>query len=202
VRYKGAKAVAVTPDYSEVAKLADLWLHPKQGTDAALAMAMGHVILNEFYFKQRSAYFDDYAAATPTCRCWCAEGADPGRRPPGAGARPLPARQRLQRQARPVQQPRVEDLAFDSTGACCPTAPSASAGAPKAATAGQWNLEDKEARHGEQVKLKLSVLEDGEQAHEVVDVAFPTSVACRTRTSPPTTRGRSAWPACRRCACA
>ncbi len=61
VRYKGAKTVAVTPDYSEVAKLADIWLHPKQGTDAALAMAMGHVALNEFYFKQRSPYFDDYA---------------------------------------------------------------------------------------------------------------------------------------------
>src|SRR5512134_2291730 len=60
VRYKGAKTVAVTPDYSEVAKLADLWMHPKQGTDAALAMAMGHVVLKEFYFNKRSAYFDDY----------------------------------------------------------------------------------------------------------------------------------------------
>ena len=54
VRYKGTKTVAITPDYSEVAKLADLWLHPKQGTDAALAMAMGHVILKEFYFDKRS----------------------------------------------------------------------------------------------------------------------------------------------------
>ena len=35
VRYKGTKTVAVTPDYSEVAKLADIWMHPKQGTDAA-----------------------------------------------------------------------------------------------------------------------------------------------------------------------
>ena len=61
MRYKGAKTVSVTPDYSEVAKLTDLWLHPKQGTDAALAMAMGHVILKEFYFDKRSAYFDDYA---------------------------------------------------------------------------------------------------------------------------------------------
>ena len=60
VRYKGTKTVAVTPDYSEVAKLADIWLHPKQGTDAAVAMAMGHVILKEFYFDKRSAYFDDY----------------------------------------------------------------------------------------------------------------------------------------------
>jgi nitrate reductase alpha subunit len=61
VRYKGTKTVAVTPDYSEVAKLSDIWLHPKQGTDAALAMAMGHVILKEFYFDKRSVYFDDYA---------------------------------------------------------------------------------------------------------------------------------------------
>lgn len=60
VRYKGAKTVAVTPDYSEVAKLCDLWLHPKQGTDAALAMAMGHVIASEWHVKGKSDYFDDY----------------------------------------------------------------------------------------------------------------------------------------------
>ncbi len=45
VRYKGTKTIAITPDYSEVAKLCDQWLAPKQGTDSALAMAMGHVIL-------------------------------------------------------------------------------------------------------------------------------------------------------------
>src|SRR4029453_5784620 len=59
-RYKGTKTVAITPDYSEVAKLADLWMHPKQGTDAALAMAMGHVGLKELFLNKRSAYFDDY----------------------------------------------------------------------------------------------------------------------------------------------
>jgi nitrate reductase alpha subunit len=61
VRYKGAKTVAITPDYSEVAKLSDVWLHPKQGTDAALGMAMGHVILNEFHVRRTVPYFDDYA---------------------------------------------------------------------------------------------------------------------------------------------
>lgn len=60
VRYKGAKTVAITPDYSEVAKLCDLWLHPKQGTDAALAMAMGHVILTEWHLKEKSEYFTKY----------------------------------------------------------------------------------------------------------------------------------------------
>ena len=60
VRYKGAKIVSVFPDYAEGSKFGDLWLHPKQGTDAALAMAMGHVILNEFHASGKSAYFRDY----------------------------------------------------------------------------------------------------------------------------------------------
>jgi nitrate reductase alpha subunit len=41
------------PDYSEATKFADLWLNPKQGTDAALAMAMGHVILREFHLDRQ-----------------------------------------------------------------------------------------------------------------------------------------------------
>ncbi len=62
VRYKGTKAVVITPDYSEASKLADWWLSPKQGTDSALAMAMGHVILKEFYLnnKTKNLYFENY----------------------------------------------------------------------------------------------------------------------------------------------
>ena len=37
-----------------------MWLHPKQGTDAALAMAMGHVILREFHLDRQVDYFEDY----------------------------------------------------------------------------------------------------------------------------------------------
>lgn len=59
-RYNGTRIIAVTPDYAEVAKFADLWLHPKQGTDAALAMAMGHVILKEFFLDRQVPYFQDY----------------------------------------------------------------------------------------------------------------------------------------------
>ena len=61
VRYKGAQSVVICPDYSEAAKFSDVWLHPKQGTDSAIAMAMGHVILREFYLNQQSEYFLDYA---------------------------------------------------------------------------------------------------------------------------------------------
>ncbi|WP_274584516.1 nitrate reductase subunit alpha [Neisseria leonii] len=60
VRYKGTKTVAVSSDFGEMAKFGDIWLAPKQGTDAALAMAMGHVILKEFHVEKPSAYFTDY----------------------------------------------------------------------------------------------------------------------------------------------
>ncbi len=59
-RYRGTKVVTVTPDYSEASKFGDLWLYPKQGTDAALALAMGHVILTEWHAKGRGDYFLDY----------------------------------------------------------------------------------------------------------------------------------------------
>jgi nitrate reductase / nitrite oxidoreductase, alpha subunit len=59
-RYRGAKSVVICPDYSEASKFADMWLSVKQGTDSALAMAMGHVILKEFHVHRQAKYFQDY----------------------------------------------------------------------------------------------------------------------------------------------
>lgn len=61
VRYKGTKVVAVAPDYAENVKFADTWIKPHVGTDSALAMAMGHVILSEYYWKNPEPFFLDYA---------------------------------------------------------------------------------------------------------------------------------------------
>jgi nitrate reductase alpha subunit len=61
VRYRGARVVAVAPDYAEYVKFADTWLPAKAGTDAALAMAMTHVIVKEFYIERKVPYFMDYA---------------------------------------------------------------------------------------------------------------------------------------------
>ncbi|MBC1793737.1 nitrate reductase subunit alpha [Listeria booriae] len=61
VRYKGTKVVAVAPDYAENVKFADNWLAPNPGTDAALAQAMTHVILKEFYVERAEPLFIDYA---------------------------------------------------------------------------------------------------------------------------------------------
>ena len=59
-RYRGQKVVVVAPDYADNVKFADEWLPARPGTDAALALAMGHVILKEFFVERTTPYFDDY----------------------------------------------------------------------------------------------------------------------------------------------
>ncbi|WP_433386081.1 nitrate reductase subunit alpha [Micromonospora sp. KLBMP9576] len=59
-RYKGTKVVAVSPDYADNVKFADDWLAPHPGTDGALAMAMGHVVLAEFFRDRQVPYFAEY----------------------------------------------------------------------------------------------------------------------------------------------
>ncbi len=175
VRYKGAKTVAVTPDYSEVAKLADLWMHPKQGTDAALAMAMGHVVLKEFYFNKRSAYFDDYARRytdLPLLLRLDETTLADGRKvlAPGRYVRASDFADKLGQD----NNPEWKSVAFDAAGQAI--VPNGSIGfrwgAEGRADVGKWNLEAREGRTDADVKLKLSLLEE-EQQHEIVEVAFP-----------------------------
>ncbi|MDO0910347.1 nitrate reductase subunit alpha [Streptomyces sp. DT2A-34] len=59
-RYRGQKVVVVAPDHAGNAKFADEWLHPHPGTDGALALAMGHVILKEFFVDRETPFFADY----------------------------------------------------------------------------------------------------------------------------------------------
>jgi nitrate reductase alpha subunit len=60
-RYRGQKVVVVSPDYSDHTKFADDWLAANPGTDGALAMAMGHVMLTEFYRDRLTPRFAEYA---------------------------------------------------------------------------------------------------------------------------------------------
>src|SRR5579875_3190134 len=59
-RYRGQKVVVVSPDYSDHTKFADDWLAAAPGTDGALAFAMGHVILAEFFRDRQVPYFTGY----------------------------------------------------------------------------------------------------------------------------------------------
>ena len=59
-RYRGAKVVVMSPDYSEASKFADAWLPVEQGHDGAFWMALNHVILKEFYVDRQVPFFQDY----------------------------------------------------------------------------------------------------------------------------------------------
>ncbi len=59
-RYRGQKVVVVSPDYSDHTKFADDWLACAPGVDGALAMAMGHVVLAEFFRDRQVPYFQSY----------------------------------------------------------------------------------------------------------------------------------------------
>ena len=59
-RYRGQKVVVVSPDYADNVKFADEWMPGQPGTDGALAMAMGHVILSEFFVQRAVPRFLEY----------------------------------------------------------------------------------------------------------------------------------------------
>jgi nitrate reductase alpha subunit len=166
-RYNGTRVVAVTPDYSEVAKLSDLWLHPKQGTDAALAMAMGHVILREFFLDRQVPYFQDY------CRRFT----------------DMPMLVRLRRDGErwaPDRYLRQSDLpgASSSNRAAWKTVATAETSGdlvvPQGAIGhrwpgegeptGRWNLEAKDGETGADVSLALSLID---RRDDVAAVTFP-----------------------------
>ena len=70
-RYRGQKVVVVSPDYAEHTKFADHWLAAEPGSDGALAMAMGHVILQGVLCRARRCPTSGITrGGSPICRCW------------------------------------------------------------------------------------------------------------------------------------
>jgi len=162
VRYKGTKTIAISPDYSEVAKLCDQWLSPKQGTDSALAMAMGHVILKEFHLDNPSEYFLNYARRyTDMPMLVLLEPDESGYYTSGRLLRAADLTDALGE----ANNPDWKTVAFSEAGDL--VAPNGSIGF-RWGEKGKWNLEPQAA--GQEVTLRLSLLDDRD---EVVPVAFP-----------------------------
>jgi nitrate reductase alpha subunit len=168
-RYNGTRIVSITPDYAEVAKFGDLWLHPKQGTDAALGMAMGHVILKEFYVDRTVPYFDDYARRYTDLPLLVRLAKSGDRYVPD---RYLRASDFADRLGQP-NSPEWKTVGIDAV-AGTPVAPQGSIGyrwGPQVeADLGKWNLEQKDGASGREVKLALSLLDRHDEA---LPVAFP-----------------------------
>ncbi|MEQ1618109.1 MAG: nitrate reductase subunit alpha [Terricaulis sp.] len=163
VRYKGAKSVVICPDYSEASKFADLWISVKQGTDAALAMAMGHVVLTEYHRDRQVPYFQDYVRRYTDMPLLVRLVKKDGRYVP----------ERLLRASDFVDglgednNPDWKTIGIDEASGS-PVVPTGSIGF-RWGEQGKWNLEEK-AASGEPVKLRLGLM----GAHDgVAELLFP-----------------------------
>ncbi|ALM52293.1 nitrate reductase subunit alpha [Halomonas huangheensis] len=172
VRYKGTKTVSITPDYAEVSKLTDEWLSAKQGTDAALAMAMGHVILKEFHLENPSSYFSDYVRRYTDMPCLVAlETREDGSYAPGRQLRASDFDANLGQS----NNPEWKTIAWDETRDQL-VVPRGSIGFRWGETEGgakdekgKWNLEQRDA-DGNDIQLRLSLADSHDS---VARVAFP-----------------------------
>ncbi len=163
VRYKGTKTVAVSSDYGEMVKFSDIWLAPKQGTDAALGMAMGHVVLSEFHATGKSQYFRDYAKQYTDFPMLVILREKDGALQPEYFLRASHLANQLDESNNPEWKTLLLD---DNTGELC--APTGSIGF-RWGESGQWNLE---LRTAKQVAInpRLSLL----GTHDAIEaVAFP-----------------------------
>ena len=162
-RYRGAKSVVICPDYSEASKFADLWISVKQGTDAALAMAMGHVILREFHIDRQVPYFADYVRQYTDMPMLVRLVRQDGRLVPDRLVRASDFDGALDE----TNNPEWKTAAIDE-GSGEVVVPTGSVGF-RWGEKGKWNLEEKDAT-GRDVRLRLTLAgaEDG-----LADVAFP-----------------------------
>lgn len=168
VRYKGTKTVAVSSDYGEMVKFGDIWLAPKQGTDAALAMAMGHVVLKEFHVGGKSAYFRDYLRQYTDMPMLVRLREQDGTLVPDHFLRASHLDGNLGQSRHAEWKTLLIDHASGEV-----TAPNGSIGfrwTPGDDTAGRWNLELRDSQDGRAIDPRLSLL-----GHEdvVVEVGFP-----------------------------
>lgn len=164
VRYKGTKTVAITPDYAEIAKLCDEWMSAKQGTDSALAIAMGHVIFKEFHLENPSAYFTDYIRRYTDMPILVElETRDDGSLVPGKQLRASDFAGNLGQD----NNPEWKTVAWDESGERL-VVPRGSIGF-RWGESGHWNLEQVDG-DGQDITLRLSQLGHHD---EVARVAFP-----------------------------
>lgn len=165
VRYKGTKVVSITSDYSELSKLTDHWLSPKQGTDSALAMAFAHVILKEFHVDGHSDYFSEYVRTTTDFPMLVMlDENEQGQLNQGRFLRASDLADDLQQSNNPewktIAINEADNQLVSPTGAV----------GYRWGEKGKWNIKPLDGHSGDEVKLQLSLKTNHD---EVVAVNFP-----------------------------
>jgi nitrate reductase alpha subunit len=164
-RYRGAKVAVVSPDYAEATKFADLWLNPKQGTDAALALALGHVILREYHLDRQVPYFENYCRQYTDMAMLVLMEPGKGGFVPGRLVRASDFADNLGEANNPEWKP----VAFDEISGRI-VAPAGGAGF-RWGEKGKWNLEEKDGT-GAPTRLRMTAVL--EQHHDkILPGAFP-----------------------------
>jgi len=163
-RYRGTKSAVISPDYSEAAKFGDIWMAPKAGTDSALAMAMGHVILREFHLDRQAKYFEDYARQYTDMPMLVVMEEKDGKLVPGRQLRADDLKGKLGQK----KNPEWKTVAIDgNTGDLVP--PNGSVGFRWDGSK-KWNLEERATNKDTNLKLSLIMDEDHD---DIVGVDFP-----------------------------
>jgi nitrate reductase alpha subunit len=162
-RYRGTKSAVICPDYSEASKFGDIWLSVKQGTDAALAMAMGHVILKEYHVDRQVPYFRDYVRRYTDMPMLVKLVRQDGKLVPDRFVRASDIDAALGEK----NNPEWKTIAFDEASGKL-VVPNGSVGF-RWGEQGKWNIEEKEAG-GNATKLRLSLADIKD---DYAEVAFP-----------------------------
>ncbi|MEQ8743199.1 nitrate reductase subunit alpha [Parasphingorhabdus sp.] len=164
-RYRGAKVTVVSPDYAEATKFADIWLNPQQGTDAALALALGHVIMREYHLDRQVPYFENYCRKYSDMPMLVRLVEKDGAYVPDRMLRASDFKGGLDEE----NNPDWKSVAIDEKTGDVVT-PLGSIGF-RWGEKGKWNLEEKDGK-GKDVDLRLTAILE-QNRDDVVEVSFP-----------------------------
>ncbi|WKZ42671.1 MAG: nitrate reductase subunit alpha [Anaerolineales bacterium] len=162
-RHNGTKLVVFAPDFNQVAKYADWWVPVNAGQDGAFWMAVNHVIMQEFHYKNPTPYFLDYLRQYSDAPFLVELNNVDGKYVPGRMIRAAQVER-----TKDVENGEWKFLVWDEISAA-PRMPQGSLGFRWQEKKGQWNLEPKDGLDGSEIRPQLTFFGD---STEQLSVSF------------------------------
>ena len=162
-RHNGTKLVVFAPDFSQVAKYADWWVPIHAGQDGAFWMAVNHVIMNEFHYKNPTPYFLNYLRQYSDAPFLVELNEVDGKFVPGQMVRAAHVER-----TRNVENGEWKFLVWDEISNA-PRMPQGTLGFRWQQQKGQWNLEPKDGLDGSEIRPQLTFFSE---SSEQLSVSF------------------------------